>query len=101
MKLKKGDTILVSLGRDKGKKGKIERVFTKDHAVLVGGINVHKRHMKRRDEKNPGGIIEAPSPIQISKVSLLCPSCNKPTRVGFMIVKDEKIRICKKCHQKI
>lgn len=101
MKLKKGDQIIVQVGKDKGHKGKIEKVFPTAMRILVPGVNVFKRHMKRRDEKNPGGIIEKIRPIDVSKVALVCPRCNKPTRVGYLVVKGEKERVCRKCKQKI
>ncbi len=101
MKLKKGDQIIVTVGKDKGRKGKIEEVFPGSGEVLVVGINMFKKHMKRRDEKNPGGIIEKPRPMVTSKVALICPHCNLPTRVGYLVMKGEKERICRKCKQKI
>jgi large subunit ribosomal protein L24 len=101
MKLKKGDTITVTVGKDKGKTGKIEEVFPKLAAVVVAGVHVVKKHMKRRDEKNPGGIVEVVRPIDVSKVALVCPNCNKLTRVGYLIAKNEKVRICRKCGKKI
>ncbi len=101
MKLKKGDTVIVTIGKDKGKKGKIEQVFPGDGAVVIHGVNVYKRHTKKRDEKTPGGIIEHIRPLGASKVALICPKCGKVTRVGFLVIKGEKIRICRKCEQKI
>lgn len=101
MKLKKGDEIIITLGKDKGRRGKIERVDTKDDVVLVPGINVFKRHMKRRDDKNPGGIVDFPRPMPLSKVSLVCPKCKKATRVGYSLAGKDKQRICKKCGQMI
>lgn len=101
MKFKKGDTIVVTIGKDKGKKGKIEKVSVGTSAVVVPGINVFKRHMKRRDEKNPGGIIHIVKPISVAKVALVCPSCGKQTRVGYLVAKNEKVRVCKKCNKKI
>ena len=101
MKLKKGDTIIVTIGKDKGHKGKIEQILPKTSRVVVAGINLVKRHLKRRDEKNPGGIVDLVRPIAISKVALVCPSCGKPTRVGWVVAKNEKVRICKKCGKKI
>lgn len=101
MKLKKGDEIIVIVGKDKGRKGKIEKVFPKDHMVLVPGINVYKRHAKKRDDKHPGGIISLPKAIRDSKVMLVCPSCRQMTRIGHKALKDEKVRICRKCGQKI
>ncbi len=101
MKLKKGDTVVVTIGKDKGKKGKIEKVFPKEDMVLVGGVNAYKRHTKKRDEKTPGGIIEHNRPLAVSKLALVCPKCGKATRVGFIVTKGEKVRICRKCEQKI
>lgn len=108
MKIKKGDTIIVMVGKDKGKKGKVDRIFPKSHTLVVAGINMVKRHMKKRDEKNPGGIIDQVRPIDASKVALVCPSCGKPTRVGYLVVKGlprgkagEKERICKRCRKRI
>ena len=101
MKLKKGDTVVVTIGKDKGKKGKIERVVPAESAVVIPGINVFKRHMKRRDEKTPGGIIDLVKPIAVSKIALICPSCGKPTRVGYLVSKSEKVRVCRKCGKKI
>lgn len=101
MKFKKGDNVLVTAGKDKGKKGKIDKVFPVTAEVLVHGVNSFKRHMKKRDEKNPGGIVERFRPVPVGSIALICPSCGKPTRVGYLISKNEKLRICKKCGQKI
>ncbi len=101
MKLKKNDTIIVTAGKDKGRKGKIEKVFPVDMIVLVPGINMYKRHVKKRDNANPGGIVDKSRPITVSNVALICPKCNKPTRIGYMVLKDEKVRMCRKCQQAI
>lgn len=101
MKLKKGDTIVVTTGKDKGRKGNIERVYPKEERVLVPAVNMYKRHLKKRDEKRPGGIIDFPRPLPVGNIALLCPKCGKPTRIGYVVAKGEKVRICKKCKQKI
>ena len=101
MKYKKGDTIIVTVGKDKGKKGKIEELFPKLDAIVVPGINVFKRHMKQRDEKHPSGIIDRIKPIRVSKTALVCPACGKVTRIGSLVAKNEKVRICKKCGKKV
>ncbi len=101
MKLKKGDTVLVTTGKDKGRKGKVEKTFPKAGTVIVGGINVFKRHMKKRDEKRQGGIIDITKPIDVSKLALVCPKCSQPTRIGYLVTRGEKERICRKCEQKI
>lgn len=99
MKLKVGDTVLVTGGKDKGSKGKIDRVYESSHSVLVAGVNMYKRHLKRRDEKNPGGIVDLPRPLQVGKVALLCPKCKLPTRVAYEITAKGKKRVCRKCNQ--
>lgn len=101
MKLKKGDTVIVTTGKDAGKKGKIEKIFPKDQSVLIAGVNMFKRHMKKRDEKTPAGIMDFPRPLAVSKVALVCPACGKPTRVGHVVTAKEKERICRKCGQKV
>lgn len=101
MKFIKGDNVLVTAGKDKGKKGKIEKIFPDEARVLVHGVNSFKRHTKKRDEKNPGGIIEHFRPLPVGNIALVCPSCGKPTRVGYLMTKNEKMRICRKCGQKI
>lgn len=101
MKLRKGDTVIVRIGKDKGKKGKVQSVSPEEGTLIVEGIHIFKRHMKKKDDKHPSGIIEVTKPIMVSKLGFMCPKCNKATRVGYLIVKGEKIRICKKCKQKI
>lgn len=99
MKFKKGDEIVVTGGKDKGKHGKIEHVLPRQESVLVAGLNLYKRHLKRRDEKNPGGIVDFPRPLPVGRVALICPKCKKVTRAGYLVVKNEKQRICRKCEQ--
>lgn len=97
MKLKKGDEVIITSGKDKGKKGKIEKVLGKKDAVLLPGLNVFKRHLKKRDEKNPGGIVEFNRPIPVGKVSLVCPKCGKTVKIGYKITEGKKSRFCRKC----
>lgn len=101
MKLRKKDTVIITRGKDKGKRGKVERVFAKKKKVLVAGLNVYKRHLKKRSEKNPAGIIEFSRPLPMANVAVICPKCDKKTRVGFSLDKTDKQRICKKCQQVI
>lgn len=98
MKLKKGDQIIVIQGKDKGRKGKIEKAFSKAGKVLIPSINVYKKHARQQSEKKPGGIIEITKPLSASNVALICPKCNQPTRVGYQVDKaGSKNRICRKC----
>lgn len=97
MKLRKGDKVIITAGKDKGKSGKIEKIFPKNNRVLLPGLNVYKKHLKKRDEQHPGGIVDFSRPLPVSNVSLLCPKCNQPTRVGFLIKNSQKKRMCRKC----
>jgi large subunit ribosomal protein L24 len=101
MKFKKGDHVIVTAGKDKSRKGKIEKVFSEKGTVLVPGVNMFKRHVKKRDEKNPGGIVDKSRPLPTANIALICPKCNQPTRIGYLMTKNEKIRICRKCEQAI
>lgn len=101
MKLKKGDQIIITTGKDKGKRGKIERFYEEGTKALVPGLNIFKRHMKKRSETDKGGIIDFPRPFPVGNIALICPKCHKPTRVGFEVKGDSKIRVCRKCGNKI
>ena len=100
LKLKVGDQVKVTLGKDKGREGKIDKILIKDSSVLVSGINLYKKHVKGRSGQK-GGIYDIPRPLNFAKVALMCPSCKKSTRVGFKLVDKEKLRICKKCGKEI
>lgn len=101
MKLKKNDEIVILKGKDKGKKGKIEKIFSKENVVLVPGLNVFKRHKKARMQNQQSEIIEIVKPLPVSNVSLVCPNCHKVTRIGYKFENKEKIRVCRKCDKKI
>lgn len=97
MKFKKGDEIIITTGKDRGKKGKIDKIFPKKNIVLVPGLNIYKRHTKRRDEKTPGGIIEFSRPLPVGNFALVCPKCHVPTRIGMRMEGADTMRICRKC----
>lgn len=99
MKFKKGDEIIITAGKDRGKRGKIEAVFPQDQKVLVPGLNIFKRHVKRKDEKNPGGILDMPRSLSVAKVALICPRCHQLTRIGYQGQDKSKERFCRKCKQ--
>lgn len=101
MKLKRNDEIIVVKGKDKDKKGKIEKVIPKENMVLVPGLNLYKRHKKSRVQNKPSEIIEITKPFPANNVALICPNCHKMTRIGYIIDNKEKIRICRKCNKKI
>ena len=101
MKIKKGDTVKVLIGKDKDKEGKIEKIYPKGNRVLILGVNEYKRHVKSRARNQKSEIITITKPLPVSNVAILCPKCKKPTRVGFRIEKDKKIRVCAKCRKDI
>lgn len=91
---------MVIAGRDKGKKGKVISVFTKDNRVLVEGVNFVKKHMRRAQQEQQGGIIQKELPLNLSNIMLFCKRCNKPARIGVSFLKDgSKARICKSCKE--
>jgi large subunit ribosomal protein L24 len=97
MKIHINDTVSITGGKDKGKKGSVTKVFPTSDKVLVKGINTYKRHMKKQSEKNPGGIVQVERPLPVANVAVICPHCKKTTRVGYQVSEGQKIRICKKC----
>ncbi|MGR6837439.1 50S ribosomal protein L24 [Syntrophomonas erecta] len=98
MHIKKGDIVLVTTGKDAGKKGKVLRVVPKDKRVVVEGVNRVKRHQKPSRAIPQGGILKMEAPLNASNVMVVCGKCNKPTRVGHKLLNnDEKVRICKNC----
>ena len=101
MKIKKGDTVCVLSGNDKGKRGEVLEVIPKTEKVIVKGVNIRKKHVKPRKQGEEGGIIPVECAIHSSKVNVVCPKCDKPARLGYIIEKDEKIRVCKRCGNKL
>ena len=100
MKIKKGDTVVVLSGRDKGKQGKVLSADPKGGKVVVEGVSVAMKHRKPRKQNEEGGIIKMETPIYVSKVMRVCPKCNKPTRAAFRFLEDgTKVRVCKKCSE--
>ncbi len=101
MKIKKGDTILVTRGKDKGKQGTVERASKTNETVVVPGVNEYKRHVKRNVTGQASEIITITKPMPVSVVALMCPKCKKQTRVGYIMGKSGKLRICRKCKKEI
>ena len=106
MRIKKNDTIKIIQGKDKGKKGKVINVFPKENRIVVEGHNLLVKHTRPRKQGEKGQRVQFPAPMDVSKVLLICPHCDKPIRVGYKIVeiKDKgrkKIRFCRKCDQAI
>ena len=107
MAVRKGDTVLVMAGKDRGKRGKVERVkhTRRGMAVVVLGINMAKRHQRSKGGRaQTAGIIELPMPVQISNVMVVCPNCDKPTRIGHARLDDlhkTRVRVCKRCGEQL
>ncbi|MDO8608967.1 MAG: 50S ribosomal protein L24 [bacterium] len=101
MKIKKGDKVKVFEGKDAGRDGVVERVYSKSNTVLIQKINLYKRHIKKNEKLPQGGVVEIPRPIDVSKLMIICPKCTKAVRLGYVIEKNKKFRICKKCKSKI
>ncbi len=97
MKVKKNDTVLVITGKDAGKTAKVLTALPKSNKVIVDGINVQKKHKKARSAQEVSAIQSQSGPIDASNVMVVCPVCNKATRVAYAIEGDKKLRICKKC----
>ena len=95
--VKKGDNVVVLSGKDKGKQGKIIEAMPKHGKVVVEGINKVKRHTKPSMKAPQGGILTKEMPLHACKVMLVCPACNKPTRIGHKEVNGKNVRVCKKC----
>lgn len=95
MVLKMGDEVLVMVGKDRGKKGKIETTLPKKSQVVVTGINIYKKHAKAGGKVTQGGIIDITKAMSSSNVMLVCPNCHLPSRVG--LAKEGGKRVCKKC----
>jgi large subunit ribosomal protein L24 len=110
MKIKKGDLVQILSGKDRGKQGKVLEARPKERRVIVENLNTVKRHTKPRPIKDssrmggstklPGGVIEKPAPVNVSNVMIVCPACDRPTRIGvtFKEIKGErvKIRVCRR-----
>ena len=100
--IKKGDKVIVMAGKDKGKSGKVLEAIAADKRIIVEGVNVMKKHQRRRSEAEPGGIREIPSAISASKVLLFCSACGRGVRFSVNISEDKtKVRLCKKCQKPI
>ena len=97
MKIRKGDTVQILSGNDKGKTGEVLETIPKTSRIIVKGINIRKKHIKPKKQGEEGGIVPVEVVIHTSKVNIVCSKCNKPARIGYKVEKDGKVRICKRC----
>ena len=106
MNIRKGDTILVLAGKDRGKRGVVERVerTKRGLGVVVPGLNMAKRHQRPKSRTQQAGILDLPVPLHLSNVQVVCPSCGKPSRIGHRRSepdangKSHSVRVCKRCN---
>jgi len=107
MNIKKGDTVLIIAGKDRGKQGIVSRALPQVNKVIVEGLNIAKKHIRPQGQTRQGGIIEKAMPLQVSNTMLICTECGKPTRVAHErrpMGSDQKmrsVRVCKKCQKVI
>lgn len=101
MKLKKGDSVLIISGKDKGRTAKILKSIPKEGEILVEGMNLKSKHIKPKKQGEQGQVVKIPLPIDISNAKFLCPKCGKASRLGYKIEGDKKFRICKKCKSEV
>lgn len=100
MRLKKDDQVLITAGKDRGKKGRVMRVFPKENRLLIEKLNYQTVYLRRSQQNPQGGIAKVEGKLSASNVQLVCPRCSKPTRVGYSLLADgTKQRSCKKCHE--
>ena len=97
MNIKKGDTIKILVGKDRGKTGKVISVDAKAGKVSLEGLNLYKKHVKPKTQGQKGEVVSIARPMDISNVAIVCSNCNKQTRVGFRMDGDKKVRYCAKC----
>ena len=95
--VKKGDTVVVIAGKEKGKTAKVLGVSPKTNKVLVENVNVVTKHQRRKSQEDKGGIIKKSAPLCASNVMVVCPDCGKATRVAHKEIEGKKVRVCKKC----
>ena len=95
-KIKRDDNVQVIAGKDKGKRGQVIRMVRDSDRVIVSGVNIVKKAMKKRTQQDAGGIAEIEAPLHISNVAIVCKKCG-PTRIGYKIDGDKKHRVCRKC----
>ena len=102
MRFRPDDNVLVIKGRDRGKQGRVQQVFTSNNKVLVEGVNIVKKHQKPAQGVRQGGIIQKELPLPSANVMLVCTHCNVPTRIGYQYLADgTKARVCRKCEEVI
>lgn len=99
--IKKGDTVKIIAGKDRGKTGKVLKTYPARERLLVDGINLYTKHVRPKSANEKGQKVVVPRPLQISNAQMVCPSCGKASRVGMRVVQGKKERVCKRCGARI
>lgn len=99
MQIKKNDTVVVTSGREKGKRGRVIAVYPSENRLLIEKLNIIKRHTRPNQQLRQGGIVEKEAPISAANVRLVCPKCDRPTRVVRRIDGDSRSRVCRSCSE--
>jgi len=99
MKIKTNDQVKILSGKSKGKEGKVIQVFLAKGKIVVEGLNIMKKHLRARKQGEKGQLIELAAPMFVSKAALICPKCNRTTRVGYKLEAGKKKRVCRKCKE--
>jgi len=104
--VKKGDTVLVIAGKDRGKRGTVDRVekIKRGLGVVIPGINMSRKHQRARTRTQQAGILDVPVPLNVSNVMVVCPNCEKPTRVAHAHLEGDlkrRVRVCKHCGEQL
>jgi large subunit ribosomal protein L24 len=105
MNIRKNDNVMVIAGNSRGKSGKVLKVFRSEQRIIIEGVNIIKRHTRPSQKNTQGGIVQKESAINVSKVMVVCPKCNKPSRVGYKAVEGSStgrrqiMRVCRKCEE--
>lgn len=102
MSIRRGDEVVVLAGKDRGKRGEVTRVLPEANRVVIDGVNIVKRHLRRQPGSLQAGIIDMPAPLDRSNVMLVCPNCHRPTREARTVLADgSHVRVCKHCNEVI
>lgn len=101
MKLKKGDTVKMLTGKDRGKTGKVIKVEPKAGRIVVEGVNLYRRHVRPKRQGEKGEIVQLARPVAAANAALVCPHCKKAVRLGYRFQGEVKVRYCRKCGQNL
>ncbi len=102
--IRSGDTVVVIAGSERGKRGVVQRTLSADRRIVVEGVNIRKRHQRSGQQRGgttalQGGIIDFPAPLAYSNVQLVCPKCDRPTRLGHRVEGERMVPFCKRCNE--